>query len=146
LVTSASISSGWRRSPDTQSPRASKSAARRTVIASKPKPRPMAAMSVDGKRTVDRSSPAGPTRAREWLRHGDDMDADLIAAMDRLRQSVDALRRAIESGTTTGATVAGDQTGLVDRVQTLTDLHRLELISDGEFEDAREPLLRRLPT
>ena len=73
------------------------------------------------------------------------MDADLIAAVDRLRKSVDALRTAIESGTT-GTSATGDQNSLVDRLQAMTGLHRQELISDGEFEDARAPLLRQLTT
>ncbi|MGW0229611.1 hypothetical protein ACWDWO_14965 [Actinopolymorpha singaporensis] len=74
------------------------------------------------------------------------MSADVADAIDRLRQSIDALRTAIEALAVKGQPVSGiaGETDVVKRLRDLSDLHRDALISDQEFEDARGPLLSRL--
>src|SRR5581483_3791358 len=59
-VTLASMSSGRSRGPASQSLAADRSPALRTVIPARPNPRPIAAMSAAGNRTVSSGSPSGP--------------------------------------------------------------------------------------
>jgi hypothetical protein len=72
------------------------------------------------------------------------MDRELRASIDRLRESVDALREAIERR----PSAAGDRPRPDDvhgQLQTLSRMMAEDLISEDEYDERKEQLLRHWP-
>jgi hypothetical protein len=68
------------------------------------------------------------------------MDTELRMSLDRLRESIDALREEIEKHRL--ITGAGSD-GLVERLHALSRLARDHLISEDEYDERKNELLRR---
>jgi hypothetical protein len=70
------------------------------------------------------------------------MDTEVRMSLDRLRESIDALREEIEKQRLiTGAGAGSD--GLVERLHALSRLARDHLISEDEYDERKNELLRR---
>ena len=68
------------------------------------------------------------------------MDADLKASIDRLRESVDALREAIQDARDgVGKTHARE---IHERLRALAQLERDGLISEDEYSERKDEMLR----
>lgn len=65
----------------------------------------------------------------------------LQISLDRLRESVDALREVIEKHPATGVVVGQDD--VHGKLQTLSRLVRDDLISEDEYDERKDDLLRR---
>jgi hypothetical protein len=74
------------------------------------------------------------------------MDTELRMSLDRLRESIDALREEIEKQrliTGAGAGAGAGSDGLVERLHALSRLARDHLISEDEYDERKNELLRR---
>lgn len=67
---------------------------------------------------------------------------ELEISLDRLRESVDALREVIDKRLTGGGVVGHDD-DVHGKLQTLSRLVRDDLISEDEYDERKDDVLRR---
>lgn len=68
------------------------------------------------------------------------MDPDLKASIDRLRESVDGLREAIQSASDDGAGIGSGN--VHQRLQALARMEQEGLISEDEYSERKDEILR----